>query len=184
MICVMSKRVNKTLFMPLLLLLMIMSVFVLVVIYFSVYKSTTESLNQRLKQSREKYLEQQNKLKRIYRFKRGLVINLHAKKIHKKEIMQLQNSIGFSKGLLIISLVFFLTCIPLSSVQIIDEFYTLPSFLHLYTFLLTKLCSLFNPLFYGLYNSKFLFGYKNVLNVIIHGRKLNFRKYKEERKIL
>jgi hypothetical protein len=114
--------------------------------------------------------------------KRVLVINLHSKKIHEKEITKFRNSIRFSKGLLFISLIFFLTCFPLGSVQIIDEFYTLPSFLHLYTFLLTRMCSIFNPLFYGLYNSKFLFGYKNVLNVIIHRRRLNFRKYEEERK--
>ncbi len=100
----------------------------------------------------------------------------------KKKIIKFQNSIGISKGLLLISLIFFLTCVPLSSVQIIDEFYPLPSFLHVYTFLLIRMCSIFNPLFYGLYSSTFLFGYNNVLNVIIHRRRLNFRKYEEEKK--
>jgi hypothetical protein len=185
MVCAMAKHVNKHLFIPLVSCLMIISAFVLSVIYFSVYKSATKSLNQRLKENRENYVEQQNMLNRFHpnhRFKRVLVINLHTKKVYEKEIKKLENSIRFSKGLLFISVIFFLTCFPLGSVQIIDEFYLLPSFLHLYTFLLTRMCSIFNPLFYGLYNSKFLFGYKNVLNVIIHGRRLNFRKYEEERK--
>ncbi len=177
----MAKHVNKSLFVPLILFLMIMSALVLAVFYFSVYKATIESLNQRLQENEENYIEQHNKLNKSYRYKRVLVINLHAKKVHEKEIKKLQNSIRFSKGLLFISLIFFITCVPLSSVQIIDEFIRLPSYLHLYTFLLTKLCSLFNPLFYGLYSSTFLFGYKNVLNVIIHRRRLNFREYEEER---
>jgi hypothetical protein len=67
-------------------------------------------------------------------------------------------------------------------VQIIDGFYALPSFLHLYSFLFTRLCSLFNPIFYGLYSSKFLFGYKNVFNVIFCCQRLNFQKYEKERK--
>jgi hypothetical protein len=182
MVCAMAKHVNKHLFIPLVSCLMIISAIVLSVIYFSVYKSAMESLNQRLKENKESYIEQQNMLNRFHRYKRVLVINLHAKKVHEKEIKKLQNSIRFSKGLLFISLIFFLTCFPLGSVQIIDEFYPLPSFLHLYTFLLTRMCSLFNPLFYGLYSSTFLFGYKNVLNVIIHRRRLNFREYEEERK--
>jgi len=162
--------------------LLILPAFLLLIIYFKVYNTAKESLNQRMQENEENYIEQHNKLNKTYRYKRVLVINLHAKKIHKKEITQLQNSIGFSKGLLYISVIFFLTCFPMVSVQIIDEFYTLPSYLHLYTFLLTRLCSLFNPLFYGLYRSTFLFGYKNVLNVIIHRKRLNFRKYEEERK--
>jgi len=182
MICVMSKRVNKHVYMPVAAFLMISSAFVLSVIYFSVYKTTIKSLNQRLKENNEDYIKHHDILNKTYGSKRVLVINLHAKKIHKKEIKKFQSSIGFSKGLLFISLIFFLTCVPLVSVQIIDEFYTLPSFLHLYTFLLTRLCSFFNPLFYGLYNTKFLFGYKNVLNYIIHRRRLNFRKYEEIRK--
>jgi hypothetical protein len=162
--------------------LLILPPYLLSVIYFKVYKATIESLNQRLQENEENYIEQHNKLNKTYRYKRVLVINLHAKKVHEKEITKLHNSIGLSKGLLYISLIFFLTCVPMVSVQIIDEFYTLPSYLHLYTFLLTRLCSLFNPLFYGLYSSKFLFGYKNVLNLIIHGKRLNFTKYEEERK--
>jgi len=175
----MSKRVNKHVYMPVTAFLMISSSFVLSVIYFSVYKATINSLNQRLKQNEENYIEQQ---KFINRFDRGRVINLHPQRTHENEIKKFQNSIRFSKGLLFISFIFFLTCVPLVSVQIVDEFLTVPSYLHLYTFLLTRLCSLFNPLFYGLYNSKFLFGYKNVLNVIIHRKRLDFRKYEVERK--
>jgi hypothetical protein len=179
--CVMAKHVNRYLFLPLISFLMIMSAFVLALIYFSIYKATKESLKQRLKENEENYIEQHNKLNKSYRYKRVLVISLHAKKVHEKEIKKLQISIRFLRGLLFISIIFFTTCVPLSSVQIIDEFYTLPSYLHLYTFLLTRLCSLFNPLFYGLYSSTFLFGYKNVLNVIIHRKRLNFREYEEER---
>jgi hypothetical protein len=184
----MAKHVNKNAFLPIVSILMIMSTFVLLVIYFSVYKAAIRSLNQRLKQRRENYIEQQNMLNSYYRFhpnhryKRVKVINLQTQKVYEKEIKKHENSIGFSKGLLFISLIFFLTCFPFGSVQIIDEFLRLPSFLHLYTFLLTRLCSLFNPLFYGLYSSTFLFGYKNVLNVIIHRRRLNFRIYEKERK--
>jgi hypothetical protein len=182
MVCVMSKRVNKHAYLPIVSILMLMSAFVLTAFYFSVYKAAIKSLNQRLKENNENYIEQQNMLNRFYRFNRVKVINLHAQKTHEKEIKKFQNSIRFSKGLLFISSIFFLTCFPFGLVQIIDEFYRLPSFLHLYTFLLTRLCSLFNPLFYGLYSSTFLFGYKNVLNVIIHRKRLNFRKYEEERK--
>jgi hypothetical protein len=170
----MSKRVNKHAYLPLISFFMIMSTFVLTVIYISVYKATIKNLNQRLKQSEDTYNEQP---KFIYQFGRHR-INIHAQRTYENEITRLQNS----KGLLIISLISFLACIPVVSVQIIDEIYTLPSYLHLYTFLLTRLCSLFNPLFYGLYSSKFLFGYKNVLNLIIHGKRLNFTKYEEERK--
>jgi len=182
MICVMSKRVNKPMFMLMITFLMIIPPFLLSVVYFRVYKAAIESLNQRLQENEENYIEQHNKLNETYQFKRVLVINLHAKKVHEKEIKKLQNSIRFSKGLLFISLIFFLTSVPLSSVQIIDEFYILPSYLHLYTFLLSKLCSLLNSIFYGLYSSTFLFGYKNVLNVIVHRKRLNFKKYEEERK--
>jgi len=182
MVCVMSKRVNKHAYLPIVSILMLMSAFVLTAFYFSVYKAAIKSLNQRLKKNNENYIEQQNMLKRFHRFNRVKVSNLHAQKTHEKEIKKFQNSIRFSKGLLFISSIFFLTCFPFGLVQIIDEFYRLPSFLHLYTFLLTRLCSLFNPLFYGLYSSTFLFGYKNVLNVIIHRKRLNFRKYEEERK--
>ena len=181
----MAKNVNKYAYLPIFSILMIMSALVLTVMYFSVYEAAIKSLNQRLKENQENYIEQHNMLNRFHSKnlnKRVLVINLHAEKVHEKEIIKFQNSIKFSKGLLFISLIFFLTCFPLGSVQIIDEFYELPSYLHLYTFLLTRLCSLFNPLFYGLYSSTFLFGYKNVLNVIIHGKRLNFRKYEEERK--
>ena len=178
----MAKHVNKYAYLPIFSILMIMSALVLTVMYFSVYKAAIKSLNQRLKQSRKNYTEQQNMLNRFHRLNRIKLINLHAQKIHQKEITKFQNSIRFSKGLLFISLIFFLTCFPFGSVQIIDEFYRLPSFLHLYTFLLTRLCSLLNPIFYGIYSSTFLFGYKNVLNLIIHRRRLNFRKYEEERK--
>ena len=182
MACIMAKHVNKHTYLPIVSILMIMSAFVLTVIYFSVYKAAIKSLNQRLKQSRETYTEQQNMLNRFHRLNRIKLINLQAQKIHQKEITKFQNSIRFSKGLLFISSIFFLTCFPFGSVQIIDEFYRLPSFLHLYTFILTRLCSLLNPIFYGIYSSTFLFGYKNVLNVIIHRRRLIFRKYEEERK--
>ena len=178
MVCVMAKHVNKLLVS----FLMIMSAFVLTLIYFSVYKAAIESLNKRLKQSRENYIEQQNMLNRFYRFNRVKVINLRAQKTHEKEITKFQNSIRFSKGLIFISSIFLLTCIPLGSAQIVDEFFKLPSYLLLYAFLLTRLCSLLNPIFYGFYSSTFLFGYKNVLNVIIHRKRLNFRKYEEERK--
>ena len=185
MVCAMAKHVNKHAYLPIISILMLMSAFVLTMIYFSVYKSAIESLNQRLKENEENYIEQQNMLNGFHSKNlntRVLVINLHAKKVHEKEIIKFQNSIRFSKGLLFISLIFFATCFPFGSVQIIDEFYRLPSFLHLYTFILTRLCSLLNPIFYGIYSSTFLFGYKNVLNVIIHRRRLIFRKYEEERK--
>jgi len=178
----MAKHVNKHAYLPIISILMLMSAFVLTAFYFSVYKAAIKSLNQRLKRSRENYIEQHNMLNRFHRLNRVKVINLRAQTAHEKEITKCQNSIRFSKGLLFIALIFFLTCFPFGSVQIIDEFIRLPSYLHLYTFLLTRLCSLLNPIFYGFYSSTFLFGYKNVLNVIIHRKRLNFRKYEEERK--
>jgi len=79
MICVMSKRVNKPMFMLMITFLMIIPPFLLSVVYFRVYKAAIESLNQRLQENEENYIEQHNKLNETYRFKRVLVINLHEK---------------------------------------------------------------------------------------------------------
>jgi hypothetical protein len=105
MVCAMAKHVNKHLFIPLLSFLMVISTIVLSVIYYSVYKVAIESLNQRLKQSQENYIEQQNMLKSFKRFhphhrlNRLKVINLNILKAYDKELLKYQNSIRFSKGL-------------------------------------------------------------------------------------
>jgi hypothetical protein len=63
---------------------------------------------------------------------------------------------------------------------IIEEFYELHMLFHAYSFLFLRICSVFNPIFYGLFNSSFMFGYKNVLNIIFHCEKLKFKKKKTE----
>jgi hypothetical protein len=117
MVCAMAKHVKRHLFIPFFSFLMIILAIVLSVIYFSVYKAAIKSLNQRLKQSRKNYTEQQNMLNRFHRLNRIKLINLHAQKIHQKEITKLHISIRFSKDLLFISLIFFLTCFPFGSNQ-------------------------------------------------------------------
>ena len=169
---------------------MILPAVVLGVLYFSVYKSIVKSLELRMKQSLEHFIEEKNRVEEIYqtqpkhrrRYDLEAIIDWKIQYAYDQEIEKLKISIRFSKGLLLISLIFFLTCVPMGVVQIIDGFYALPSFLHLYSFLFTRLCSLFNPIFYGLYSSKFLFGYKNVFNVIFCCQRLNFQKYEKERK--
>ncbi len=101
MVCVMSKRVNKHAYLPIVSILMLMSAFVLTAFYFSVYKAAIKSLNQRLKQSRENYIEQQNMLKSYNRFhphhrlNRLKVINLNILKAYDKELLKYQNSICY-----------------------------------------------------------------------------------------
>lgn len=105
MTCIMAKHVNKYAYLPIFSILMIMSALVLTVMYFSVYEAAIKSLNQRLKENQENYIEQHNMLNRFHSKnlnKRVLVINLHSKKVHEKEIIKFQNSIRFSKGLLFI----------------------------------------------------------------------------------
>jgi len=190
MVCVMAKDVLKHFFIPNVLFLMILPSSVLSMIYFSVYKVAVKSLELRMKQSLEHFIEEKNRVEEIYqaqpshrrRYDLEAIIDRKIQYAYDQEIEKLKISIKFSKGLILISLIFFLTCVPMGVVQIIDEFYALPSFLHLYSFLFTRLCSLFNPIFYGLYSSKFLFGYKNVFNVIYCCQILNFQKYEKERK--
>ena len=99
------------------------------------------------------------------------------------DINTTKESLIHSKGLFVISLVFISTLIPFGSVILIEEFfYELPSFIHLYSFLLVRLSSVFNPIFYGLFSSSFMFGYKNVFSIIFHRKKLSFRKYRIKKK--
>jgi len=98
----------------------------------------------------------------------------------KKDINKTKESLKHSKGLFIITLVFLSTLFPFASVVIIEEFYELHMLFHAYSFLFLRICSVFNPIFYGLFNSSFMFGYKNVLNIIFHCEKLKFKKKKTE----
>ncbi len=102
-------------------------------------------------------------------------------KLENESLIKAKNSLKHTKGLFIIVLIFIFTVIPFGTVFIVDEFHKLPRFFHMYSFLLIRLCSVFNPIFYGLYNSSFMFGYKNVIHIILHGKKLNFQVYKNGR---
>jgi len=122
------------------------------------------------------HIQQQEKL--------GLIKN----NINKQKTLEINNnlkktqtSLKYTKGLFIIVLIFVSTVIPFGTVVLVDEFHKLPRFFHLYSFLLIRLCSVFNPLFYGLFNSSFMFGYKNVIHLILHRKKLNFNTYKNDR---
>jgi hypothetical protein len=120
--------------------------------------------------------QQQEKLEKI-----GL-INMNEEEIlENKSLMKTKKSLKYTKGLFIIVLIFVSTVIPFGTVSLVNEFHKLPRFFHMYSFLLIRLCSVFNPLFYGLYNSSFMFGYKNVIHIILHRKKLNFEIYKNDR---
>jgi hypothetical protein len=109
-------------------------------------------------------------------------IDLINNNINKEEKLEnAKNSLKHTKGLFIIVIIFIFTVIPFGTVFIVDEFHKLPRFFHMYSFLLIRLCSVFNPIFYGLYNSSFMFGYKNVINIILHRKKLNYKIYKRDR---
>ena len=167
MVCVMAKDVLKHFFIPNVLFLMILPSSVLSMIYFSVYKVAVKSLELIMEQSLEHFKEEKNRVEEIYqaqpshrrRYDLEAIIDRKIQYAYDQEIEKLKISIKFSKELILISLIFFLTCVPMGVVEMIDYFYALPSFLHLYSLLFTRLCSLFNPIFYGLYSSKFSFGY-------------------------
>ncbi len=117
------------------------------------------------------HIQQQEKL--------GLIKN----NINKQKTLEINNnlkktqtSLKYTKGLFIIVLIFVSTVIPFGTVSLVNEFHKLPRFFHMYSFLLIRLCSVFNPIFYGLFNSSFMFGYKNVIHLILHRKKLNFNK--------
>jgi len=74
------------------------------------------------------------------------------------------------------------TTIPFALIEIIDEFWQISPLFQIYGFLMARFCSLFNPVFYAVFNNKFMFAYHNVLNVILKRRRLKFKEYDEEYK--
>jgi len=111
-------------------------------------------------------------------------INKKEKILENKSPIKTKKSLKYTKGLFIIVLIFVSTVISYilyGTVILVNEFHKLTRFFHMYSFLFIRLCSIFNPLFYGLYNSSFMFGYKNVIHIILHGKKLNFQVYKNGR---
>ena len=59
MVCIIAKHVNKHAYM-------IMSALILAVIYFSVYKVAVKSLELRMEQSLEHFIEEKNRVEEIY----------------------------------------------------------------------------------------------------------------------
>jgi len=72
------------------------------------------------------------------------------------------------------------TTIPFALIEIIDEFWQISPLFQIYGFLMARFCSLFNPIFYAVFNYKFMFAYQNVLNIILKRRRLKFQKYDED----
>ena len=104
--------------------------------------------------------------------------------LENKSLVKTKKSLKYTKGLFIIVLIFVSTVISYilyGTVILVNEFHKLTRFFHMYSFLFIRLCSIFNPLFYGLYNSSFIFGYKNVIYIILHGKKLTLQIYKNGR---
>jgi hypothetical protein len=62
----MAKHVNKNAFILIAVFLMILPAVVLGVLYFSVYKSIVKSLELRMKQSLEHFIEEKNRVEEIY----------------------------------------------------------------------------------------------------------------------
>ncbi len=139
---------------------------ILIIFYSLIIKMTVKVMN----------TQQQEKLEKID------LININKEEtLENKSLIKTKKSLKYTKGLFIIVLIFVSTVIPFGTVSLVNEFHKLPRFFHMYSFLLIRLCSVFNPIFYGLFNSSFMFGYKNVIHIILHGKKLNFDIYKNDR---
>lgn len=76
-------------------------------------------------------------------------------------------SIRISLGLFGSLILFTVSALPFASLLILDYDDKFPSSLYLYFWLLFRLNSALNPIFYGLTNSLFKKGYQNIFNTLL-----------------
>lgn len=95
---------------------------------------------------------------------------------HNETLNDLKQTMKFSKGLFVSFSIYAVALIPFGLIRVIDIEDELPRYFHLYPWLFYRLCSSINPIIYPLFHSSFLYGYRNVLNLITFGKKFNLRK--------
>ncbi len=101
------------------------------------------------------------------------MIIIRPKKIKmNKNLNDLRISLKFAEGLFVSFLVYSIAIVPFCLVNMLDYNHKYASYIHLYPWFLVRSWSSFNPIIYPFYHSSFRFGCKNVINVIVHRRKL------------
>lgn len=112
-----------------------------------------------------------NKIKKAISL--GLAEKLNRSNTHHKtnntqttRINELRITLKFAKGLFVSLLIYAITNIPFSIMNLVDMDQVLPSYVHLYPWMLVRLCSSLNPIIYPLYHSSFFYGYKKVFNLV------------------
>jgi hypothetical protein len=101
-----------------------------------------------------------------------------------KKIQEHKIDLKFSIGLFSSILLFVFTYIPFSIILMIDYKDTLPAAYHLYGLVLMRINSCLNPLLYGLTNTLFKKGFKNIYFLLFDRKQYSFSIEVKERKIL
>ncbi len=101
-----------------------------------------------------------------------------------KLIQKNQIDFKFSMGLFLSILLYICTIVPYSIVAMIDYKDTLPAAYHLYGLVLMRINSCLNPLLYGLTNTLFKKGFKNIYFLLFDRKQYSFSIEVKERKIL
>jgi hypothetical protein len=102
------------------------------------------------------------------------------KKILADKKHYLKDSLKISKGLFFICFAFSVSIFPFKLVVILESVFKIPSYFHLYSFLLIRLCSIFNPILHAYYNSSFEYGYRNMFHMLLNkGKKYSFSNFEK-----
>lgn len=99
-----------------------------------------------------------------------------------KKLNDLRLSLKFAEGLFVSFLVYSIAIVPFCLVNMLDYNHKYASYIHLYPWFLVRSWSSFNPIIYPFYHSSFRFGCKNVINVVVHKRKLVAPKNRNNKK--
>jgi len=110
--------------------------------------------------------------------------------IDSKQRAQSQNRIKhkidlkFSIGLFSSIILFVITYVPFSIIVMIDHNDTLPVAYHLYGFAFMRINSCLNPLLYGLTNTIFKKGFKNIYFLLFNRKEYSFSIEVKEKRLL
>ena len=117
---------------------------------------------------------------------RIFIYTIKAKKraITYKKIQKHKFDLKFSIGLFLSIILFVFTYIPFSIILMIDYKDTLPAVYHLYGLVLMRINSCLNPLLYGLTNTLFKKGFKNIYFLLFNRKEYSFSIEVKEKKIL
>ena len=114
---------------------------------------------------------------------RIFIYTIKAKKraITYKKIQEKRIDLKFSIGLFSSIILFVFTYIPFSIILMIDYKDTLPAVYHLYGLVLMRINSCLNPLLYGLTNTLFKKGFKNIYFLLFNRKEYSFIEVKEKK---